>query len=197
VLRGYCCTWSHNETHTHWLGLPWTSDRPHRRGIYLDNIELIWRQTSVLEAEFLSPSSLCTFSVLISMSWLSWLVPLSLQHKHPCPWWDSKPQSQHLSADLSLRPYGHRNRPKTCPSCIVSYKNLQGIIWNRTRAFLLGDWRLTAWAKAQSTEYTWEHKSLAPGRRGDWFFLRWHLISGSSQYVCCVKGDGFIIKNGE
>jgi len=25
--RGYCCTWSHTMTHTHWVGLPWTKYR--------------------------------------------------------------------------------------------------------------------------------------------------------------------------
>ena len=43
--------------------------------------------------------SLCTLSVLVSLSWVSWLFPFVLtaqhtQHKHPCPRRDSKPQPQ-------------------------------------------------------------------------------------------------------
>ena len=27
-VEGYCCTWSHLMTQTHWVGCPWTRDRP-------------------------------------------------------------------------------------------------------------------------------------------------------------------------
>jgi hypothetical protein len=40
----------------------------------------------------------CTFSVLVSLSWLSWIVSLSFLHspqpEHTCCWQDSNPQSQ-------------------------------------------------------------------------------------------------------
>ena len=48
--------------------------------------------------------NLCTFSLLVSLCWLSWPVHLSLlttQHKHTCPRWDSNPHALH-SADTGF-----------------------------------------------------------------------------------------------
>ena len=54
---------------------------------------------------------LYTFSVLLPLSWLSWLVHLFLlyntQHKHPCSQLDSNPQSEQL---ICRTPRGQRDR---------------------------------------------------------------------------------------
>jgi hypothetical protein len=57
----------------------------------------------------------CTSSLLVSLSWLSCILPFvftyNTQHKYPCPQRDSKPQSNRWSAaDPRLRPPGHWDR---------------------------------------------------------------------------------------
>ena len=40
---------------------------------------------------FFKPSLFCTFSLLVSCSWLTWLLPYSLLYKYPCSQHKSKP----------------------------------------------------------------------------------------------------------
>ena len=83
------------------------------------------RQTSMPPAglffyEILILFSVRTISVLVSLSWLSWLVPLSLlyntQHKHPCTSGGIRTTnpSKWAAANPLLGPLGHWGRlPKT------------------------------------------------------------------------------------
>ena len=62
---------------------------------------------------------LCTFSVLASPSWLSWLMLLLYNplHQHPCLRRDSNPQSQQASG---LTPFGHWDQQRFDPRPVQS-----------------------------------------------------------------------------
>jgi hypothetical protein len=63
----------------------------------------------------------CTGSVLVSLPWLSCIMPFTytIRHKYPCSQWDSNPQSQQaigpqtLSLDRSVTGIGFEPAPRT------------------------------------------------------------------------------------
>jgi len=57
----------------------------------------------------------------------TWQHTTFTRERHPCPWWDSNPQSQQASAHRHMR--GHRNRPLYNSPYIVNVSKR----WGRRR----------------------------------------------------------------
>ena len=91
------------------VGLLWTRDRPVAETCTKQRITLTRGRhlrpphDFFLFSEFCFLFFVCTFSVLVSLSRVSWLVPLSLLYNtHPCFRRDSNPQSQQAREFLGI-----------------------------------------------------------------------------------------------